>query len=169
LAPSEDEAVLALLGAVPDEELNRLGLDPFKTNSASGRLALLAMAAIEPLDRTGTPIDIPLALDEYGINAVTDLVPRRRSEVGARGFWPVPEPLPTGEESLSVLQSHGVTAESARLLRLGDYDGFVGTRTRNIEDLLRRFVSSRLEAKTRVRPSIASLVVPDEVLADHDD
>ncbi|WJK41251.1 DUF262 domain-containing protein [Solwaraspora sp. WMMA2056] len=162
LAPVEDRAALGLISSVVDEDSYNLRLHPFRTESSPARLAMLALASLHPLDLDGRPIDIGARLEEQGVGAVTELVPKRRGHVGARGFWPRNAGYPTGFEPSKILESHGITAEAAEALRARRIDDFVALRTAYIEDLLGRYVSSRVESKTLARPALSSLIVQDE-------
>ncbi|MFJ9135117.1 DUF262 domain-containing protein [Streptomyces sp. NPDC102256] len=161
-APSESDAVRALLRTVADEEPGDLRLTPFRAAKASGRLAQLALAAQEPRGLDGTKIDLAAEFEARGGQAVTDLVKNKRTDLGARGFWPYGSPAPTGHESAEVLASHVISSDSAMLLRESKIDEFVETRRRDIEELTHRFLSARIDAGSLIRPPLSLLVVEEE-------
>nr|WP_275414275.1 DUF262 domain-containing protein [Asanoa ishikariensis] len=161
-APAEDDAALSLIATVPVGPLQQLRLDPFRTESAAARLALLALASLRPLAPDGSEVKVTSAFEEHGVGAVTEIVRGRRGEVGARGLWPVGLRPPTGEESSAVLKSHAITNRSVKFLRDRKIDDFVKTRGAFIESLVRNFVNTRMEEKALNRRSLSSLIVPDE-------
>jgi Protein of unknown function DUF262 len=164
LAPSAYDALAALLSAVPDETPSGVEAVGFRTDSVSGRLALLALVHLEPRRPSGEPLDVTLELSLHGSKAVTELVHGWRSNIGARGFWPVDELLPTGDEPPDVLASHAIDERAAAALRAGEVDRFVAERSAAIQQLVLRFVTSRVEPKAALRPPLAQLFVPDEDL-----
>lgn len=162
LAPDEFTAVKALLEPIRDQEIEELGLSPFRTDNANARLVLITLASLKPLDpATGKPIDVAAALGKYGVDAVGDLVPRKRSDVGARGFWlPDWEPL-SGFEDDAILASHAITREAAAFLRAGDITSFLADRAAHVQDLTVARVNSKLASGMNARPPLSSLLVPD--------
>ncbi|MEU4034453.1 DUF262 domain-containing protein [Streptomyces collinus] len=162
VAPSESEAVLALIRTVPDEEPGDLHLTPFRSDKASGRLAQLALAAQEPMSLDGAKIDLAAEFEARGGQAVTDLVKNRRTDLGARGFWPFGAPSPTGYEDDALLESHVISPHSAALLRDAKVDDFIANRRRDVEQLTRRFLSARIDAGSLLRPPLSLLVVEEE-------
>jgi hypothetical protein len=161
LAPDELDAALGLLATVPDEEAPRTRLRPFRTESAAGRLALIALASLRPLDLNSKRIDLAAQFEEVGMAAVTDMVRERRGNLGARGFWPRRAGGPTGREESSILVSHAINGTAADLLIARDVQGFLEVRGAAIEALTTRFVAARVEAKALTRRSLISLVVAD--------
>ena len=166
MAPSAYEAVETLLSAVPDDPAPPIGVDGFRTDSATGRLALLALAHLAPRSLTGEPIELAVELDRHGVSAITELVPGHRSNLAARGFWPGVGPFPTGHEGSDILSSHAIDDAGAAALRDGDVDRFLRERTRSIEELTARFLARRMEPGATIRPPLAELFVPDDDLGD---
>jgi hypothetical protein len=163
VAPSEDVAALSLLKTVADEEPSQpLPLDPFRTERAATRLALLALASLHPLDVQGNQIDIAASFEAHGVDTISELVRGRRGALGARGFWPIGTDRPTGHEPEEVLRSHAIDEIAAEYLRARDVEGFVQARGQNIERLVHRFLAARVEARSLARPPLSKLVVPDE-------
>jgi hypothetical protein len=161
-APSEYEAVAGLLAAVPDEPVPAIELESFRTNFASGRLALLALASLGPLTVTGQPIDLPQALDEDGVEAIVEIVQGHRTELAARAFWPRNSPSPDGREPDAVLASHSISAEAAERLKHGDVNGFLRLRRTTLEPLVTGFLQGRTDPGAKTRPPLATLFVPDD-------
>lgn len=161
-APSEYDAVVALLDGVPDEPAPLAQLRGFQTNSAPGKLALLALANLAPRQITGEVIDLAREFERHGIRAVTELVPGHRTDLPARGFWLQEDPLPDGSEDPSVLESHGIDASAAGALRHGDVDAFLVARGDAVEREITGFLARRLEQGVRPRPPIAQLFVPED-------
>lgn len=161
-APSEDRAALGLLATVPNQAVATLRLSPFKTESAVGKLAVLALASLHPRGPKGEPIDISAEFGEHGVAAVTGIVRARRSALGARGLWPIGAKLPTGHEDPAILMSHAINADAAKLLREQRIEDFVAMRGNAIEQLVSNFVNYRIEPRSADRPAISSLIVPEE-------
>lgn len=165
-APSAYDAVAALLAAVQDGPSPSTEVEGFRTDSATGRLALLALAHLGPRGSTGEPIDLAAALDASGVRAITDLVPDHRSNLGARGFWPNVDPLPTGHEAPAVLASHAIDDAAAAALRAGDVDRFLRVRGHTIAEKAARLIGSRTEPGATIRPPLTELFVPDDDMDD---
>lgn len=164
-APSEHDAVRALLSGVQDDPPTAVDVAT-RTDTASGRLVLLALANLRPRAADGEPIDLAAELNRHGVEAVTELVRGHRSDLGARGFWPKGAPPPTGHESASVLESHAIDPAAADALRRGDVNGVLEARRRHLSAIVREFLSSRVEAGAIVRPPLGQLFVPDDELVD---
>lgn len=162
LAPTEYEAVHALLTAVGDDPAPPIDVERFRTDTALGRLILLALASLEPKNLDGEVIDLAEVLERRGVDAITDLLPGQRTKAAARGFWPVGEPRPTGHEDFSVLSSHAIDVEAAAALRSGAEAEFLRRRGLLIQELTHRYLNTRLEHGTPIRPALAELVVPDD-------
>jgi hypothetical protein len=159
-APSAYDAVQALISSVSDDEPTISDLN-LQTNSAVGRLVLLALASLKPLSGDGTPIDLAHALDEHGVAAITALVPGHRATLAARGFWPVEAGLPSGREDSTVLASHALDAGAAQALRNADIEQFVADRGRRLTVLANRYVSEHVQSGALVRPPLDELLVED--------
>lgn len=161
LIPSEFEAVSALIKLVPDDEPSTPVLEPFKTNSAAGRLCLLALTSLKPLDREGNPIDIVTELEINGPSAITDFVPSNRANLASRGFWPIGMNRLTGDEESSILASHGIDSKAARALRNGNPREFLEARASVMAPIIQNYISVRVDAKALIRPTLSSLLVED--------
>jgi len=161
-APSAYEAVEGLLSAVQDDRPPPVAGGDFRTDSATGKLALLSLANLHPRHPNGEPIDLAVEIDRHGIGAITDLVPHHRSSLAARGFWPKDEPGPTGLEDPQVLSSHAVSLEAAEALRAGDIDHFLRTRTFTIGLATTAFLTNRVEPNAAMRPPLSELIVADD-------
>lgn len=162
LAPIEYEAVRALVTSVADDPVPPIDVERFRTDTALGRLILLALASLEPKDLEGEVIDLAEVIERRGVDAVTDLIPGHRTNAAARGFWPVDAPPPTGHEDRAVLWSHAIDDEAAAALRLGPEAKFLRTRGNLVQELTRRYLNARLEQGSVIRPPLAELLVPDE-------
>lgn len=160
-APSEHEAIRSLLAGLPDDGPPTIDLSS-RTDTAAGRLILLALANLEPRSPDGAPVDLAAALDGEGVGAVTELVRGHRSDLAARGFWPNGIPLPTGHELPEVLESHAINRLAAEALRRNDLDTFLEERRRHLTALVNEYLSSRVEAGAIVRPPLDQLFVPDD-------
>lgn len=161
LAPGEYEAVQALLEVVDDSPALPQQPSVFRTDNASARIVLLALAALEPLSPTGEKMHLPEELNSHGPAAAGELVTRHRRHLGARGFWLPDWPPITGAESSEVLRSHAVPTEAADALLRGDVDGFVEIRGLFVANLVAKFLNSRLAPGVNARPPLSSLLVPD--------
>ncbi len=161
LAPDEYTAVSSLLEHVSDQEVETLGLTAFRTDNATARLALITLASLRPLNPEGEPVDVAAALREYGVNAIGELVPKRRANVGARGFWLPNWPPLSGTEPAAVLLSHAITEDAARSLRIGDIAGFLAERARYVEQLTVSKINSKVATGMRTQPPLSGLLIPD--------
>ncbi|WP_205324296.1 DUF262 domain-containing protein [Glycomyces sp. YM15] len=161
LIPNEFDAVSALIKLVPDDEPPVPALEPFKTNSAAGRLCLLALASLTPLDREGNPVDIASELGKNGSAAITELVPSKRANLASRGFWPIEMRRPNGNEDDNILMSHGIDSVAAHALRIGNIDEFLEARSSVILPVIRNYVSVRVDARALIRPPLSNLLVED--------
>jgi hypothetical protein len=155
-APSEYEVVSRLLESVPDKEPSRIPLTGFRTDKASSRLILLALASLGPKDRHGEPLDLAAMLEEHGVRAVTEFVPGRRSHAATRGFWPYGEYTAVRGIEPAVLDSHLISAEMAE--PLVNIDKFVQLRGPALSHLVGEFLGSKLEVNGIVRPPLLDLI-----------
>lgn len=159
-APSEFDAVKALLGQAPDREAPRLDLLDFRTNSANSRLILLAMALQRPRRADGTAIDLAAAFQATGAGAVTEFVQGHRANAAARGFWPVSDELGTSVlADEEVMRSHVIDTAAVRCLLRNDVEGFLQRRGPQLAELIFAFLSSRLEHGALVRRSLRELAL----------
>ena len=154
--PSEYDAVSSLLDSVPDREPPRIPLTGFRTNKATSRLILLALASLAPADIDGEPIDLAGALEKQGVKAVTEFVPGRPAHAATRGFWPYGQYTAIRGVDPAVLGSHLVSAEMAEPLI--DTDEFVERRSPALERLVHEFLSSKVEVGGIVRPPLRDLI-----------
>lgn len=153
-APPPFDALRALLELVPDGEPSVIDTRSLRTNSAQGKLALLALASRRPRDLDGNALDIAKQLEQYGIDAVTELVFDHRADFAARGFWPVDSPMPTGEEDEEILESHLISQTAAVALRNGDISRFIEIRRQDLMDLTRRYLTAKVDPKAIIRRSL---------------
>jgi hypothetical protein len=160
-APTEYEAVRALLQYVPDYMPTTLSLDHFRTGAAPSKLVLLALASLRPLRPDGTEIDLAEELEKHGLKAVTKLVPGYRSHAAARSFWPVSVPHLTGSEQPGVLRSHAIDDAAAAHYRQGNIAEFIRQRGASLENLLSGFIQNHVESGALVRPPLQDLMIPD--------
>ena len=160
-APSEYDAVKTLLQAVPDEAAGVVVGSPFRTDTASGRLCLLALASRRPRSLDGKEITLVDVLEQTGVDAVTELIPGNRGDVAARGFWPRGK-KPTGHENQEVLESHAIGLDAAAALRENDRDRFLRARRETIKDLATAFLASKIQVGLTVRPPLEDLFVQDD-------
>lgn len=165
LAPSENDAVQTLLRSVPDDSPPTPGLRGFRTDAASGRLALLALASLGPLRPNGGALAVNAALNHDGAAAVTELVEGHRGELAARGFWPLGAAPPTGAEQRAILDSHAIDVPAAEALRSGRVDEFLDRRGDVVVALVGRFLAARIDRGAPVRAPLSELFVPDDALA----
>jgi len=160
-APSAFDAVRALLDLVTEEPPP--GFDgSSQTNSAAGRLALLALVYRGPLGPDNEPIDVSRGLNEAGVRAIAEIIPGHRSRLEARGFWPLNAGRVRGNESDAILRSHLISGITADALRSDDIEGALKHRHEDIATVLQPFLEARLDNGRPVAPPINSLFVPDE-------
>lgn len=161
-APTEHDAVTWLVRSVADDPPAAIDLAQLRTSTAAGRLALLALVSLSPLELDGDLVDVAAALEKRGVDAVTELVPGYRSSLGARGFWPVAARPPTGDEPAEVLASHAIDERAARALRNGSVGAFVANRSEFVQGLVHRFLNRHLDRRALLRPPLVDLIVPDD-------
>jgi hypothetical protein len=162
-APTEYEAVRNLLEQVSGNSVSAVNLDNFRTDSAQGRLILLALASLHPLRPDGSMIDLAAELERDGLGDLAELVRGHRSNAAARAFWPPDAQRFTGNEEPAVLASHAIDDIAALSYRARDIDGFLRRRTELLAQLVKDFLNSRLEPKALVRPPLEELIVIDGV------
>lgn len=160
-APDEYGAAVALLDSVRDEAPNYKAPMPFRTDNASARLALIALASLDPIGPDGLKIDLSPLLEEHGAEAIGAFVARPRTELGNRGFWLSEWGNLSGYESADLLASHAVSAVAAEALRSGDLDEFVVLRTTHVTELVTNYLTNKVAPGSAVRRPIADLLVPD--------
>lgn len=161
-APAEHDAVKALLALVEHEGPSSVDARNFRTDTAAGRLALLALASLEPRGPDGEPLELEAEFQEHGVAAVTELVPGFRAALGARALWPAGHLPPAGQEDPHVLASHAIDEVGASALRDHDFQRFVIHRGQLVTDLVHRFLAARVEQGAIVRPPLTDLLVPDD-------
>jgi hypothetical protein len=159
-APSEFDAVRALLEDVPDS-VPPARLDGFNASSASGRLAMLALADMGPLRRSGDTLDLAELFNRVGARAFAVLAGGRGSNLGARGLWDPADPKPSGDEDPEVLASHLIDDELASALRHRDVSTFVERRGKLVKSAVDVFLVRKLDPGMRIVPPIEDLWVPD--------
>lgn len=161
-APNEHDAVKALLEQTSDGAPPALTLHPFRSNSAHGRIAMAALAALGPLSPDGAAIDVARLLDDVGVDGFAELVRGHRADLGARAFWPRDAGRVRPDLPSDVLQSHAIDAPAIALFQRGDIAGFVQHREAAIVQRTNDFVRARAQPGQLALPSIGSLFVPDE-------
>jgi len=161
-APPAYEAIRNLLQATSDAPVNDIPLDRMRTDNANGRLTLLSLASLKPLNRVGAGIDLANEFNKRGVGAITGLVPLHRSDPAARGFWPAEEDRPSGREDPLVLKSHAIYPKAAERLRDRDIAGFLAERRKTLKEVVGGYLESRLEPGAIVRPPLADLMVAEE-------
>ncbi len=159
-APSEFEAVSALLGQVPDTAPHTQ-LTGFNASSAASRLAMLALAELGPRRPNGDPLDLPELFSRSGAKAIAVLAVGRGSDLGSRALWDPEDRAPTGDEDPDVLASHVIDDGAAAALRRRDVEGFVTHRGRLLQNTVDRFLERKLELGDRAIPPLEDLWVPD--------
>ena len=160
-APSEYEAVTALLAAVEDRPVDQFRISSFRTDDSRSRLALIALARLRPLKPTGEEMDVRQSLEEHGSAAIGAYLPGPRSEVGARGFWLSAWGDLTGHEPDPVLTSHAIDSDAAAAVRAGNRDEFIRRRSTAVLEFTTTFLDSRMETGKRATPPLETLYVPD--------
>ena len=162
VAPSAYKAVESLLSAVQADPPPFFDPHGFRTDSASGRLSLLALVQLHPRGPNGDLVDPAAEIERFGVEAITDLVPGHRGNLAARGFWPKDAAGPTGLEPQVILTSQGIDADTAHALAVGDVPGFLSRRAATLEGHITQFLTSRVEPGAQVRPPLVDLFVPDD-------
>jgi hypothetical protein len=159
--PSAFDAVRDLLGQVADAPADVPDLAEFRQADRWSRLALLALASLGPLGPEGQPVEPAAELDAHGFAAVGQLVPRHRSRLGNRAFWPEEAPDLT-EVPDAVLRSQLVENRAQEALLRGDIDAFLAIRAAGVREATERFLAPRVDAGAPLRPPLASLLIDDE-------
>lgn len=162
-APSEFEAVKALLEFTADRPAPSLPLNNFKTNFANTRLILLALASLDPLRQDGTPVNLVEELESHGVEAVTQFVHGHRTNAAARGFWPIGSEPVVEVRDAAVLESHAISSDAIEALRNSSVELFLQRRGDVIERLTYSFLDSRLEVNALTRPSLKDLALAGAV------
>ncbi|MFC4051189.1 DUF262 domain-containing protein [Actinomadura syzygii] len=157
-APSPFEAVKSLLEFTPDRAVPDFNLQALYTKGANGRLIVLALASLGPLDNQGQKIDLATELEDKGIDALTEFVRNNRSRAGARGFWQSSSPPITAVSDKSILCSHAITPLALEALESGDKERFMSLREEEINPLVHNFLDSRLEPNAPIRPPLSELI-----------
>jgi hypothetical protein len=152
-APSEYDAVSRLLASVPDKAVPSIPLTGFRTDKASSRLILLALASLGPKDVHGGPLDLAALLEERGVKAVAEFVPGHRSDAAARGFWPYSDIAELSEVDSSVLASHLLLSSDLTHAAL-----FIRLRSMALGHLVDEFLASKIEFGALVRPPLSDLI-----------
>lgn len=160
-APSEFDAVKSLLESVPDRDSEPISMARFRTNERNSRLILLALVSLKPLGPDGSEIDVAGSLNEHGVDAITQFVRTRRTDAGARGFWPFDTPISQVRDE-RILRSHAIDEEAAHHLRSGQAEKFVSLREASLSALVGQFLASRIETGMKTRPPLEDLVVQGE-------
>lgn len=165
-APSEHEAVRVLLASVKDAPLqDQLDLRVFRTDNANSRLALVAIAQLQPRSPIdGSRLDLGQMLASFGAGAAGELVRGYRTRVGARSFWLEEYGNLTGSEGVEILRSHAVSSEAADLLTSGKAEVFVEFRSADVVRLTEEFLDGRMQPGSLVRPPLQDLFIPDSDL-----
>jgi hypothetical protein len=158
-APSEFEAVTALLEFTADRPTPSLSLDNFRTNFANTRLILLALASLNPLRQDGTPVNLVEELELHGVEAVTQFVREHRTNAAARGFWPIGADPVIDVRDAAVLESHAISPDAMEALRNSSTELFLQRRGAVIQRLAYSFLDSRLESNALTRPSLKDLAL----------
>ena len=134
-----------------------MALDGFRTNRASSRLILLALASLGPKYIDGTPIDLAAILEKHGVKAVTEFLPGRSAHAANRGFWQSGRSSVDSGVDVSVLQSHLISSKMVEPL-VNDEGWFIQLRARALEQLMREFLFNKLEVNALVRPPLRDLI-----------
>ncbi|MEV6285531.1 DUF262 domain-containing protein [Kribbella sp. NPDC051770] len=156
-APSEYDALKALLEYTPDREAPRLPLEGFNTKYANPRLILLALASLNPLDENEKQVNIAREIEKYGTEAVTQLIPGIRSNAAARSFWPVDSTPITRVRSARILDSHLIDEASYTALQVDNHPLFLKKRGEALSELSYKFLDSRLEPGGIIRPPLRQI------------
>lgn len=160
-APEAFAAVEALLRNVPDQVPTPAPLDRFNSSSAAGRLAMLALADLQPRGLNGAPLDLPELFHEYATRVIVTLVGRRNSMLGARTLWNPKDRRLNGDDDSDILSTHAIDQIAAQYLRSGDVDAFLTHRGRALHLLVDDFLARKLEPGVKAVPPIEDLWVPD--------
>jgi hypothetical protein len=160
-APNEVDAVLKLLNFVPDDPPPVLNTEPFRTDTAAGRMVLLALAHLKPLGDDGKRLEVAGLIEQHSLSKVTDLIRKRRGFIGARGFWPPDRPPLAATLPDKILASHLIDPELRRLLANGLIDEFIDLRGRLMLSNTKRFLTARIEPKMPARRPLSDLLVED--------
>lgn len=170
----EEGSVQRLLELIPPRpEMGPNVNEPFKFNTATGKLLALALLDLQPRDlESGALIDFrPNLKSEESVfpmpviigqsSATTDGV----QSLANRLIHPQRPKLRqrlTEAQDATVLASHGVPDAAAKALRDGDVDRFLTLRADHLQDHCQRFFARHARWEESDRPSIAAILAEDE-------
>jgi hypothetical protein len=169
----EDDSVqnLISLDTADPSAANVTSDERFNLGFARTRLALCAMAALEPRDlRTDTPIDVarlfgaepPPDLPVIVKRAGDGLVRTMANRLLHFHISPVKLGQVLMDAAPASLESHAICAAEVSLLARGDEDGFLQARDARLKQLLSEFYRRQAEFGADDSPSLDFLVVQGE-------
>ena len=174
ISSREEASVHQLLSLVPNNRRVQYELPlRFDARAADSRVALIAMAALQPLDvLTGESIDVAALIETHHVAAFRKIIddrqrrtpfatsPANRALLGGHGAAKkdfLEAAASRGLESAE-LRSHGVTCRAITALLVGDSETFLSERALSIQAAVQE-LGDRLAAWSRNdRPSIAYLL-----------
>ncbi|KFA92368.1 DUF262 domain-containing protein [Archangium violaceum] len=182
LGQDEDEAIQALLTALPTAVPRAPNLRDFKYRAAETRLQLNALLALQPRElRSGELLDVPTIIGTQGAEALRQLltsVPRLRPDddsvqlkslmqgLANRIFHPEisGQSLLAAIEQASpeVLGSHGISPSARKALQQGDRLRFLTLRLKLLEQHVATFLDSKARWLESDRKPLQSLLIPNE-------
>lgn len=167
----EEGSAQKLVATVPAElKLEYVMPERFDARAADSRLALLAMASLNPVDLTAmTPVDVSSLIEAHGVDAFRRILPTKASagrtpanRLLLDGHGPAKRQLvdritEDGADS-HILGSHGIDTEAAVFLMEGRDEEFLARRRATLEQVVRQ-LGGRLAGWTRAdRPSIGYIL-----------
>lgn len=161
LAPDAFTAVKRLLDNVTDAPVSSLSGHNFMSSKGSGRLYLLALNSIGPLDLREREMDVPKELESKGTSAIGQLITGPRSSVANRAFWLSEWKNLSGDESIRFLSSHAIPESAIAALRKGDTELFLNMRESVLMAITTDFLNSKMDVGLPVRPPLDSLLIGD--------
>ncbi len=161
--------VRALLHSVPDRPPPRVDLSSnVNPVGAQDSLFLLALYSLHPLDAGGNPVDVAGELEEFGTDAVTEIIPELQNfarQAANLALWPPSAPPLLEVRDPHILASYAIddqlANQSADWRDWNDWgrDHFLRARGRAIEKIVHDFLDSRLEPSSIIRPPLGDLLV----------
>lgn len=174
----EEESVQKLLADLPRTPSPALALDEFRLDQkAQSRLQTLGLIALGPRHlATGSALTADTLIESLGDDSLPEILPRpasmtqedrkRTRSVANRLFHP-PESKPQlqawvrAQNDSQVLASHGIGRDAQAGLAAGEKGQFIALRQARLAEHLDGFVRSRTAWNLSDRPSIQSVLFPE--------
>jgi len=170
---SEERAVQNLLAEAGTRPTEPPALQPFNFRHARTKLQLVALAALGPRHlATGEELDVAELCEQKDGPALRLSAKNRTQEEGGLANRILHPPVVGSSlrrqlaavSDEKILRSHLVSTDAQQALRRGDFAQFLRLRETDLRGYVDSFLDSKAdwEASDRDRPSLSSLIVPDE-------